>query len=171
MKTYDTIIIGAGHNGLVAASYLAKQGKKVLVLERRDIIGGQVVTESFGDGFTVDSLYAGGSLRPDIVKHLNLASHGLVVDSVRKPFISLQADSKHLVDSGIMSGADVVAAIALGATSTLVGRAYLFGLMAGGQAGVERVTDILTGEVRRTMALLGAATVADLNPGHVRLAP
>ena len=97
MKTYDTIIIGAGHNGLVAAAYLAKQGKKVLVLERRDIVGGQVVTESFGDGFKADSLYAGGSLRPDIVKHLNLASHGLVVDSVRKPFISLQADSNHLV--------------------------------------------------------------------------
>jgi phytoene dehydrogenase-like protein len=97
MKTYDHIIIGAGHNGLIAAAYLAKQGKKVLVLERRDIVGGQVVTESFGDGFTVDSLYAGGSLRPDIVKHLNLASHGLVVDSVRKPFISLQADSNHLV--------------------------------------------------------------------------
>jgi len=97
MKTYDTIIIGAGHNGLVAAAYLAKQGKKVLVLERREIVGGQVVTESFGDGFSVDSLYAGGSLRPDIVKHLNLASHGLVVDSVRKPFISLQADSNHLV--------------------------------------------------------------------------
>ncbi|NOT03091.1 MAG: NAD(P)/FAD-dependent oxidoreductase [Anaerolineales bacterium] len=97
MKTYDTIIIGAGHNGLVAAAYLAKQGKKVLVLERRDIVGGQVVTESFGDDFTVDSLHAGGTLRPDIVKHLNLASHGLVVDSVRKPFISLQADSNHLV--------------------------------------------------------------------------
>ena len=76
-----------------------------------------------------------------------------------------------LVDTGIMSGADVVAAIALGATSTLVGRAYLYGLMAGGQAGVERVADILTAEVRRTMALLGAATVADLNPGHVRLSP
>ncbi len=89
MKTYDTIIIGAGHNGLVAAAYLVKQGKKVLVLERRDIVGGQVVTESFGDGFTVDSLHAGGTLRPDIVKHLNLASHGLVTDSVRKPFISL----------------------------------------------------------------------------------
>jgi phytoene dehydrogenase-like protein len=97
MKTYDTIIIGAGHNGLVAAAYLAKQGKKVLVLERRDIVGGQIVTESFGDGFTVDSLYAGGTLRPDIVKHLNLASHGLAVDPVRKPFISLQADSKPLV--------------------------------------------------------------------------
>jgi phytoene dehydrogenase-like protein len=97
MKTYDHIIIGAGHNGLVAAAYLAKQGKKVLVLERRDIVGGQVVTESFGDGFTVDSLYAGGSLRPDIIKHLNLASFGLVTDTVRNPFISLQADSNHLV--------------------------------------------------------------------------
>ena len=64
---YDYIIIGAGHNGLVAAAYLAKQGKKVLVLERRDIVGGQVVTESFGDGFTVDSLHAGGTLRPDII--------------------------------------------------------------------------------------------------------
>jgi L-lactate dehydrogenase (cytochrome) len=76
-----------------------------------------------------------------------------------------------LVDTGIMSGADVVAALALGATSTLVGRAYLYGLMAGGQAGVERVADILTAQVRRTMALLGAASVADLHPGHVRLAP
>ncbi len=74
-----------------------------------------------------------------------------------------------LVDSGILSGADIVAALALGATSTLVGRAYLYGLMAGGQAGVERVADIMTAEVRRTMALLGAATVADLAPGHVRL--
>ncbi|MBI5943865.1 MAG: NAD(P)/FAD-dependent oxidoreductase [Chloroflexi bacterium] len=97
MNIYDTIIIGAGHNGLVAAAYLAKQGKKVLVLERRDIVGGQVVTESFGDGFTVDSLHAGGTLRPDIIKDLNLASFGLVVDSVRKPFISLQPDSNHLV--------------------------------------------------------------------------
>jgi len=97
MKTYDHIIIGAGHNGLVAAAYLAKQGKKVLVLEKRGMVGGQVVTESFGDGFTVDSLHAGGTLRPDIIKDLNLASHGLVVDSVRKPFISLQADGNHLV--------------------------------------------------------------------------
>jgi len=96
-KTYDTIIIGAGHNGLVAAAYLAKKGKKVLVLERRDIVGGQVVTESFGEGFKVDSLYAGGTLRPDIIKDLKLASFGLATESVRKPFISLQADSNHLV--------------------------------------------------------------------------
>ena len=72
-NTYNAIIIGAGHNGLVAAAYLAKQGKKVLVLERRAIVGGSVVTESFGDGFTVDSVFTGGSLRPDIVKDLKLS--------------------------------------------------------------------------------------------------
>jgi phytoene dehydrogenase-like protein len=65
---YEYILIGAGHNGLVAAAYLAKQGKKVLVLERRAIVGGSVVTESFGEGFTVDSVFTGGTLRPDIVK-------------------------------------------------------------------------------------------------------
>jgi phytoene dehydrogenase-like protein len=104
MNTYDYIIIGAGHNGLVAAAYLAKKGNKVLVLERRDIVGGQVVTESFGESprnggenFKVDSLHAGGTLRPDIIKHLNLASFGLQSDSVRKPFISLQTDGNHLV--------------------------------------------------------------------------
>ena len=97
MNTYDYVVIGAGHNGLVAAAYLSKKGKKVLVLEKRDIVGGQVVTESFGDDFTVDSLHAGGTLRPDIIKDLNLGSYGLQTDSVRKPFISLQADGNHLV--------------------------------------------------------------------------
>ncbi len=100
---YDYIIIGTGHNGLVAAAYLAKKGKKVLVLERRDIVGGQVVTENFGDGFTVDSLHAGGTLRPDIIKDLGLPLRGLRgtsgknARSTRPPFISLQADSNHLI--------------------------------------------------------------------------
>jgi phytoene dehydrogenase-like protein len=94
-NNYDYIIIGAGHNGLVAAGYLAKKGKKVLVLERRNIVGGQVVTESFGDGFTVDSLHAGGMLRPDIIKDLKL---GLDTPTATRPaFISLQADGNHLV--------------------------------------------------------------------------
>ena len=94
---YDIIIIGAGHNGLIAAAYLAKKGKKVLVLERRSIVGGSVVTETYEGGFTVDSLHIGGTLRPDIIKDLKLASHGLRLDLVRKPFTSLQADSHHLV--------------------------------------------------------------------------
>lgn len=83
---YDIIIIGAGHNGLVAAAYLAKQGKKVLILERRPIVGGSVVTERFGDGFTVDSVHTGGSLRPDIIKDLKLSLPTLTETPV---FISL----------------------------------------------------------------------------------
>jgi L-lactate dehydrogenase (cytochrome) len=74
-----------------------------------------------------------------------------------------------MVDTGVMSGSDIVAAVALGASSVLVGRAYLYGLMAGGEAGVQRAADILTAEVRRTMALLGARCIADLGPHHVRL--
>jgi L-lactate dehydrogenase (cytochrome) len=73
------------------------------------------------------------------------------------------------LDTGIMSGADVVAAIALGARTTLVGRAYLYGLMAGGERGVERAVQILEREVRRTMQLLGVRSVTELGPQHVRL--
>ncbi|MET9201175.1 alpha-hydroxy acid oxidase [Gordonia sp. NPDC003585] len=72
-----------------------------------------------------------------------------------------------ILDTGIMSGADIVAAIALGADFTLVGRAYLYGLMAGGEAGVDRMIAILTEQIERTMRLLGVATLDDLNPGHV----
>ncbi len=95
---YEYIIIGAGHNGLVAAAYLAKRGKKVLVLERRVIVGGTVVTESFGEGFTVDTVQTGGTLRPDIIKDLKLGLDGTSRPplSARPPFISLQPDGNHL---------------------------------------------------------------------------
>jgi len=73
------------------------------------------------------------------------------------------------MDTGILSGADIVAAVALGADATMVGRAYLYGLMAGGERGVDRAAEILTTEVRRTMALLGVGSVAELGPQHVRL--
>jgi L-lactate dehydrogenase (cytochrome) len=82
---------------------------------------------------------------------------------------ALGDDAEIMLDTGVMSGADVVAAIALGASSVMVGRAYLYGLMAGGEAGVQRAADILTAEARRTMALLGARRIADLGPQHVRL--
>jgi L-lactate dehydrogenase (cytochrome) len=68
-----------------------------------------------------------------------------------------------------MSGADVVAGLALGARLVLVGRAYLYGLMAGGERGVDRAAEILTREVSRTMRLLGVRSVAELTPDHVRL--
>jgi phytoene dehydrogenase-like protein len=94
---YDYIVIGAGHNGLVAAAYLAKRGKKVLVLERRSIVGGSVVTEPFGDGFTVDSVQTGGTLRPDIIKDLKLSQHGWTPSADKPAFTSLLPDSNSLI--------------------------------------------------------------------------
>jgi L-lactate dehydrogenase (cytochrome) len=79
----------------------------------------------------------------------------------------LGADTEILVDTGIMSGADVIAAIALGARTTLIGRAYLYGLMAGGEAGVRRAVDILSAQLVRTMKLLGVTCLEELTPAHV----
>jgi L-lactate dehydrogenase (cytochrome) len=76
-------------------------------------------------------------------------------------------DVEIAIDTGIMSGADIVASIALGAKFTLIGRAYLYGLMAGGREGVDRVIAILRDQIERTMKLLGVATLAELTPGHV----
>ena len=71
------------------------------------------------------------------------------------------------IDTGIMHGADIVAAVALGARFTLIGRAYLYGLMAGGRPGVDRTIEILSEQVVRTMKLLGAHTLDELEPKHV----
>jgi L-lactate dehydrogenase (cytochrome) len=71
------------------------------------------------------------------------------------------------IDTGIMNGADIVASIALGARFTLVGRAYLYGLMAGGREGVDRTIAILSGQISRTMKLLGVRQLAELTPSHV----
>ncbi|MCV7313122.1 alpha-hydroxy acid oxidase [Mycobacterium paraffinicum] len=85
------------------------------------------------------------------------------------PWVSREV-GKHteiLLDTGIMSGADIVAAIALGARCTLVGRAYLYGLMAGGEPGVARAIEILSEGVIRTMRLLGVTCLEELSPKHV----
>lgn len=79
------------------------------------------------------------------------------------------ADLEVHLDTGIMSGQDVVAAVAHGARFTLVGRAYLYGLMAGGRDGVDRAIEILRGQLERTMRLLGVTTLDELEPGHVRV--
>ena len=76
-------------------------------------------------------------------------------------------DTEVMVDTGIMNGADIVASMALGAKFTLVGRAYLYGLMAGGRRGVDRTIEILSDEVRRTMKLLQVHNIAELEPKHV----
>ena len=76
-------------------------------------------------------------------------------------------DMEIILDTGIRSGADIVAAIALGADFTLIGRAYLYGLMAGGRQGVDRAIAILSDQVERTMKLLQVPTLQDLGPEHV----
>jgi L-lactate dehydrogenase (cytochrome) len=73
------------------------------------------------------------------------------------------------IDGGILSGTDIVASLAFGADFVLVGRAYLYGLMAGGTDGVQRVVDILTKEVRTTMQLIGARSVSEVRQAQVRL--
>ncbi|MDA4892882.1 alpha-hydroxy acid oxidase [Streptomyces sp. MS2A] len=72
-----------------------------------------------------------------------------------------------MIDTGIMNGADIVASVALGADFTLIGRAYLYGLMAGGRRGVDRTIAILRSEIERTMRLLGVSSLAELEPAHV----
>jgi L-lactate dehydrogenase (cytochrome) len=109
------------------------------------------------------------------VDGLVLSNHGgRQLDRATVPFHLLPTVARELggsceilLDTGIMSGADIVAAIALGARFTLVGRAYLYGLMAGGEAGVDRAIEILSAEVKRTMALLGVSCLDELTPRHV----
>ncbi|WP_433674670.1 alpha-hydroxy acid oxidase [Microbacterium gorillae] len=79
----------------------------------------------------------------------------------------LGSDMEIHVDTGIMNGADIVASVALGAKFTLVGRAYLYGLMAGGRRGVDKTISILGTEIERTMKLLEAASIEELSPKHV----
>jgi phytoene dehydrogenase-like protein len=77
---HDVIIIGGGHNGLVAACYLAKAGLKTLILERRDLVGGTVITEEFHPGFRCSTvLQNGGALLPQIMANLQLHQHGLEI--------------------------------------------------------------------------------------------
>jgi L-lactate dehydrogenase (cytochrome) len=87
-------------------------------------------------------------LRPDVVREVG-------------------GDVEVMVDTGVMNGADIVASLALGAKFALVGRAYLYGLMAGGRPGVDRAIEILSSEVIRTMKLLGARSIEELEPSHV----
>jgi phytoene dehydrogenase-like protein len=93
MTQADIIIVGAGHNGLVTAAYLAQAGKRVLVLERNATPGGQLAAGMLGPGFDAPALHPGGQLRPDIVRDLGLARHGLVAtDGSGEPYVALLPD-------------------------------------------------------------------------------
>ncbi len=101
-KKYDAIIIGGGHNGLVNAAYLARAGKKVLVLEKRHLVGGATVTEEIFPGFKYSVFsYVVSLMRPEIIRDLRLAEHGLMIlplESTLTPLLDgdyLYRDSDH----------------------------------------------------------------------------
>ncbi|WP_120338458.1 alpha-hydroxy acid oxidase [Cryobacterium soli] len=109
------------------------------------------------------------------VDGITLSNHGgRQLDRAPIPFHLLPSVAREVgndlevhLDTGIMSGADIVASVALGARFTMIGRAYLYGLMAGGEAGVDRAIQILSDQVARTMRLLGVNSLEELEPAHV----
>src|SRR5579862_7688407 len=94
----DIVIIGGGHNGLVAAFYLAKAGYKPLVLERRNQVGGAAITEEFHPGFRSSVLaHSAGPLRPDVVRDMQLEKHGLKLITPDVAVASLMPDGRALI--------------------------------------------------------------------------
>ncbi|MFN2513608.1 MAG: phytoene desaturase family protein [Pyrinomonadaceae bacterium] len=97
MANYDIIIIGGGHNGLVAACYLAKAGLKALVLERREVVGGGATTEEIHPGFRCSTLaHTAGPLFPDIAKDLNLTRHGLETIDPEIRVLAIESNQRSL---------------------------------------------------------------------------
>ena len=90
-EIYDAVIIGGGHNGLTCAAYLARAGRKVLVLERRHILGGAAVSEQIFPGFTYTVCsYVVSLLRPEIIRDLELPRHGLQILPLDSAFVPME---------------------------------------------------------------------------------
>jgi phytoene dehydrogenase-like protein len=96
-QRYDAIVVGGGHNGLVAAAYLARAGRKVVVLERRELLGGAAASEEVWPGYKVSTCaQVCGLLRARIVRELKLAEHGLAVTPCDPAILALGAGGRHL---------------------------------------------------------------------------
>ncbi len=104
LKKFDAIIIGGGHNGLVCSCYLAKAGLKVLVLEKRAVVGGAAVTEEFHPGFRNSvASYTVSLLNPQIIKDLNLHLHGLQIINRPQPNFLPLSDSEYLSSASTLA--------------------------------------------------------------------
>ncbi|MCB2096123.1 MAG: NAD(P)/FAD-dependent oxidoreductase [Parvularculaceae bacterium] len=97
-QSYDVAVIGGGHNGLVCAFYLARAGKKVCVLERREIVGGAAITEEFHPGFRNSvASYAVSLLSPKVIAEMDLARHGLKVVIRPMAYFAPTPDGRHML--------------------------------------------------------------------------
>jgi len=106
LKQYDSIVIGAGHNGLVCAAYLAGRGQRVLVLEAADAPGGLAANREFHPGFHVSVAHSVGHFPQKIANDLNLAAHGFGAASSAIPKVGLSHDANHaVITEGGLSGA------------------------------------------------------------------
>src|SRR5690348_11800081 len=98
MNETDVVIIGAGHNGLTCAAYLARAGLKVKVVERRNVVGGAAVTEEFCPGFRNSvAAYTVSLLNPQVIADLRLADHGLKIVERRAQNFLPSPDGSHLL--------------------------------------------------------------------------
>ena len=100
MQQYDTIIIGAGHNGLICASYLAREGQRVLVLEASDTPGGLAATREFHPGFRASVAHTISQFSAKVAKDLSLEAHGYAATAAAMPTIGLSVTGEHVVVDG-----------------------------------------------------------------------
>jgi len=144
---YDSIIIGAGHNGLVCAAYLAKSGQRVLVLEASDTPGGLGASREFHPGFHASVAHSISHFSQNVASDLNLAAHGFEATTETLPTIGLSADSQHVVvHKGSLSGTSSDDADAYQDYSRLM----------------HRFADMLKPFWLKTMPRIGSSNLADL---------
>jgi L-lactate dehydrogenase (cytochrome) len=141
------------------------------VLWLRDTWKGKLIVKGIQTAESAAAMFGAGADAVVVSNHGGRQLDRSVVPLEELPSIAqaVRGRGEVYVDGGVMSGADVIAAICFGADAVLIGRAYLYGLMAAGELGVERALQMLASEAKQTMQLLGVTSIQDLRPGHVRL--
>jgi len=147
LNRYDSIIIGAGHNGLICATYLAKQGQTVLILETSDTVGGLAASREFHPGFRTSVAHSVRHFPKKIVEDLDLRSFGLETTKASMSTVGLDVDGAHIAINGdTVSGVDEGDAVSYGKYSKLM----------------NRFADVLSPFWLKTIPRIGMGSLADM---------